>query len=68
MRLAVKTIAATVFSLASRVLPAHLAAGNFGRRLRASVRLPESLRKLIFAAEQVHLAPLLSVLKSNRAF
>jgi len=40
-----------------QVLSVHQNAGNFERRLRASVRLPESLRKLIFAAVQAHLTP-----------
>jgi len=55
-----------------QVLPEHLTAGVFERRLRASVRLLESLRKLISAAEQVHLTHLLTDLKAtthiSRAF
>jgi len=51
-----------------QVLTVHQNEGSFERRLLASARLPESLRKLIFAAEQVHLMPLLNGLKSNRAF
>jgi len=42
--------------------------GNFERRLQASVRLLESLRKLIFAAAQVHLTPLNTDLKATAHF
>jgi len=49
-------------------LRAFAAAGNFERCSLASVRILESLRKLISAAEQLHLTPPLTDLKATANF